>query len=61
MFSATRPYSLLGSSSEATAKRVEDLADPGGRDPLTTKGLSVSKVPIAASRIVPPFGASGLT
>ena len=33
---------------------------PAAETPLTIYGFRLSKVPIAASRIEPPFGASGL-
>ncbi len=52
------PRFILGRNRQ----RVEKIWPiPAAGTPLMTKGLSVSKVPIAASRIVPPFGASGLT
>ena len=33
---------------------------PAAETPLTIYGLRLSNVPIAESRIVPPFGAAGL-
>ena len=60
MVSASRPYSVNGSS-RACQQRLVKAAMPAAGTPLMMKGFSVSKVPWAPNLTSPPLGASGLT
>ena len=60
-FSASSPYSLKGSSADAT-RRVSQIRDrPAAGLPRTRNGLKLSNVPTAAWRTRPPLGAFGFT
>src|SRR5438128_10401807 len=58
--SAIRPYSEKGSSPDWTVSVSKSSPIPAAGRPLSTNGLSVSKVPMAASRASPPLGARGV-
>jgi hypothetical protein len=58
--SASRPYSVKGSSRDCSVRVSKRRPRPSAELPLTMKGLKLSKVPVAARRTVPPLGASGL-
>jgi hypothetical protein len=61
MLSAISPYSEDGSSHDAIVSVSNCCAAAAAATPFNMKGFRLSKVPMAARRTSPPFGASGLT
>ena len=59
--SARWQYPVDASSASGASRESNSRVTPSAAVPRTTKGLKLSKVPMADSTSSPPFGASGLT